>query len=46
MKSQRIAPVLEYMQRGILIFDDIGDLLERQFYHLSVVEEEVMYSIP
>ncbi|MFN6567299.1 WD40 repeat domain-containing protein [Dendronalium sp. ChiSLP03b] len=39
----RIAPVLEYVERGILIFEDIGDLLERQFYLLSPVEAEVMY---
>ncbi|QLE57136.1 NB-ARC domain-containing protein [Nostoc sp. TCL26-01] len=39
----RIAPVLEYVERGILIFEDIGDLLERQFYQLSPVETEVMY---
>ncbi|MBD2626489.1 NB-ARC domain-containing protein [Trichormus variabilis] len=39
----RIAPVLEYVEHGILIFEDIGDLLERQFYHLSAVQEEVMY---
>ncbi|WP_392532008.1 NB-ARC domain-containing protein [Nostoc sp. C117] len=39
----RIAPVLEYVEHGILIFEDIGDLLERQFYHLSPVEAEVMY---
>lgn len=39
----RIAFVLEYAEHGILIFEDIGDLLERQFQRLSVVEEEVMY---
>ncbi|MFN6519594.1 MAG: WD40 repeat domain-containing protein [Nostoc sp. CreGUA01] len=39
----KIAPILEYMQQGVLIFDDIRDLLERQFYHLSAVEAEVMY---
>ncbi|MHC0066153.1 NB-ARC domain-containing protein [Nostoc sp. UIC 10890] len=39
----RIAPVLEYMEQGILIFEDIRDLLERQFQRLSTVEEEVMY---
>ncbi|WP_225896550.1 WD40 domain-containing protein [Amazonocrinis nigriterrae] len=39
----RIAPVLEYVERGILIFEDIGDLLERQFYLLSPVEAQVMY---
>jgi hypothetical protein len=39
----RITPVLEYMKQGILIFDDICDLLERQFQRLSSVEQEVMY---
>ncbi|MBE8967553.1 hypothetical protein IQ277_15210 [Nostocales cyanobacterium LEGE 12452] len=39
----RIASVLEYVEQGILIFEDIGDLLERQFQRLSAVEEEVMY---
>ncbi|WP_225912410.1 WD40 repeat domain-containing protein [Nostoc flagelliforme] len=39
----RIAPVLEYVKQGILIFEDIRDLLERQFQRLSTVEEEVMY---
>ncbi|MEA5623288.1 WD40 repeat domain-containing protein [Nostoc sp. UHCC 0251] len=41
--NSRIAPVLEYMEQGILIFEDIRDLLERQFQRLSAVEEEVMY---
>ncbi|WP_414548851.1 NB-ARC domain-containing protein [Anabaena sp. CCY 0017] len=39
----KITPVLEYMQQGILIFEDIHNLLERQFQRLSAVEEEVMY---
>ncbi|MFW9264931.1 eIF2A-related protein [Nostoc sp. CALU 546] len=39
----KIAPVLQYMEQGILIFEDIRDLLERQFQRLSAVEEEVMY---
>ena len=39
----KIAGVLEYMEQGILIFDDIGDLLACQFYRLSAVEQEVMY---
>ncbi|MEH2323407.1 MAG: NB-ARC domain-containing protein [Nostoc sp.] len=39
----RIAPVLKYVEQGILIFEDIGDLLEQQFQRLSAVEEEVMY---
>jgi WD40 repeat protein len=38
-----ITPVLEYMEQGTLIFDDINDLLECQFQRLAVAEEEVMY---
>jgi hypothetical protein len=41
--NDNIAPVLQYVEQGILIFDDIRDLLERQFQRLSAVEEEVMY---
>ncbi|PSM48214.1 hypothetical protein C7Y66_15805 [Chroococcidiopsis sp. CCALA 051] len=39
----RITPVLQYVERGILIFEDIRDLLGRQFQRLSAVEQEVMY---
>ncbi|MBW4424797.1 MAG: hypothetical protein KME50_10170 [Nostoc desertorum CM1-VF14] len=39
----KIGPVLEYVKQGILIFEDIRDLLERQFQRLPRVEEEVMY---
>jgi WD40 repeat protein/transcriptional regulator with XRE-family HTH domain len=39
----KIAPVLEYVEQGVVIFEDICDLLSRQFYRLSVVEKEVMY---
>ncbi|NHC36102.1 hypothetical protein QH73_0015865 [Scytonema millei VB511283] len=39
----RITPVLQYVEQGILIFEDIRDLLERQFQRLSAVEQEVMY---
>lgn len=39
----KIAPVLQYVEQGIVIFDDIRDLLERQFQRLSLIEEEVMY---
>ncbi|MGL4621854.1 NB-ARC domain-containing protein [Chroococcidiopsis sp.] len=38
-----ITPVLQYVDQGILIFEDIRDLLERQFQRLSAVEQEVMY---
>ncbi len=39
----RIAGVLDYVEQGIIIFEDIGNLLERQFQRLSAVEQEVMY---
>lgn len=39
----RIALVLEYVEQGTLIFEDIRDLLERQFQRLSVVEKNVIY---
>jgi len=39
----RIASVVEYMQQGIVIFDDISDLLSCQFQRLSAIEAEVMY---
>jgi WD40 repeat protein len=41
--NSNITPVLEYMEQGTLIFDDINDLLECQFQRLTVLEEEVMY---
>ena len=39
----RIAPVLECIEQGALVFEEIGDLLECQFQRLSVLEKEVMY---
>jgi WD40 repeat protein len=39
----RIGEVLSYLEQGVLAFDDIRDLLERQFNRLSEVEQEVMY---
>jgi WD40 repeat protein/DNA-binding transcriptional regulator GbsR (MarR family) len=41
--NSNITPVLEYIEQGTLIFDDIKDLLECQFQRLTVAEEEVMY---
>ncbi len=41
--NSRITSVLQYVEQGFLIFDDIRDLSESQFQRLSVVEEEVMY---
>ncbi|WP_414621445.1 eIF2A-related protein [Calothrix sp. CCY 0018] len=39
----KIAPALEYLEQGVLIFEDIGDLLSCQFQRLSAVEAEVIY---
>ncbi|MBO3460487.1 NB-ARC domain-containing protein [Aetokthonos hydrillicola Thurmond2011] len=39
----KITPVLQYVEQGILIFEQIGNLLSSQFQRLSVVEKEVMY---
>ncbi|MEM6752696.1 MAG: NB-ARC domain-containing protein, partial [Cyanobacteria bacterium P01_C01_bin.38] len=39
----RIADVLDYVERGELIFEDIRDLLEHQFQSLSIIEENVIY---
>ncbi|MBD2100197.1 NB-ARC domain-containing protein [Leptolyngbya sp. FACHB-261] len=39
----RIAGLLEYAEQGVLVVEDIRDLLERQFNRLSEVEQEVMY---
>jgi WD40 repeat protein len=38
-----IPQFLELLQSGTLVFDDIRDLLERQFNRLSEPEKEVMY---
>ncbi len=39
----RIASVLEYEEQGVIIFEDISNLLASQFQRLSPVEQEVMY---
>ncbi|MEL7245339.1 MAG: NB-ARC domain-containing protein, partial [Cyanobacteria bacterium J06573_2] len=39
----RISPILEFLQQGMLIFDDISNLLERQLQRLSVLEKNVIY---
>lgn len=41
----RIAPVLESLEQGVPIFEDIEDLLEQQFQRLSVVEKEVIHKL-
>jgi WD40 repeat protein/transcriptional regulator with XRE-family HTH domain/DNA-binding MarR family transcriptional regulator len=37
-----IVEVLNYVQQGVLVFEDIRDLLEKQFNRLSTVEQDVM----
>lgn len=39
----RIADVLDCVERGELIFEDIRDLLKHQFQRLSIIEENVIY---
>lgn len=39
----RISEVLECIKQGAFIFDDIHNLLERQFNRLSAAEQELMY---
>ncbi len=39
----RIIEVLNYVGQGMLIFDDIRDLLERQFERLSELEREIIF---
>jgi hypothetical protein len=38
-----LAPVIELLKRGSLIFGDIQNLLERQFQRLSDLEQAIMY---
>jgi hypothetical protein len=38
-----IAEVFKYAQQGVLVFEHLRDLMERQFNRLSTVEQEVMY---
>src|SRR4028118_875548 len=38
-----ISRFLEFLKHGSFIFDDIRDLLERQFQRLSNIEQEIMY---
>ena len=39
----RIVDVLNYVQQGLFIFDDIRDLLQRQFDRLSELEREIIF---
>ena len=38
----RITEVLNYVQQGLAVFDDIRDLLQRQFDRLSEIEQEMI----
>ncbi|MBD2731696.1 pentapeptide repeat-containing protein [Nostoc sp. FACHB-892] len=38
----RIVEVLNYVQQGLAVFDDIRDLLQRQFDRLSEIEQEMI----
>ncbi|WP_199321945.1 NB-ARC domain-containing protein [Leptolyngbya sp. FACHB-321] len=38
----RIVEVLNYVQQGLIVFDDIRDLLQRQFDRLSEIELEMI----
>ncbi|NJO44016.1 MAG: hypothetical protein HC769_24335 [Cyanobacteria bacterium CRU_2_1] len=38
----KIAEVLKYVRQGVMVFEDIRDLLERQFNRLSELEQEVI----
>ncbi|WP_404783137.1 NB-ARC domain-containing protein [Altericista sp. CCNU0014] len=39
----RIAEVLNYLQQGLAVFEDIRDLLQRQFDRLSEIEQEMIF---
>jgi WD40 repeat protein/transcriptional regulator with XRE-family HTH domain len=38
-----VAELLDYLKQRVLLFDDIRDLLDRQFERLSDLEREIMY---
>ncbi len=38
-----VTELLEYLKQGVLVFDDIRDLLDQQFNRLSDLEKEIMY---
>jgi hypothetical protein len=39
----KIVEVLNYVQQGLAVFDDIRDLLQRQFERLSEIEQEMIF---
>ena len=41
--DSRLSNFLEILNKGAFIFDDIRDLLDRQFQRLSQLEHEIMY---
>ncbi|OUL31549.1 hypothetical protein BV372_20125 [Nostoc sp. T09] len=41
--SGSIAEILNYVQQGLAVFDDIRDLLRHQFDRLSKVEQEMLF---
>lgn len=41
--SGSIAEILNYMQQGLAVFDDIRDLLQRQFDRLSDIGQEMLF---
>ncbi|MEH2183825.1 NB-ARC domain-containing protein [Nostoc sp.] len=41
--SGRIAEILNYVQQGLAVFEDIRDLLQHQFDRLSEVEQEMLF---
>ncbi len=41
--SGQVAECLELFKQGTYVFDDIRDLLERQFSRLSALEQDIMY---
>lgn len=41
--NSKFSQFLQLLNQGIFVFDDIRDLLERQFNRLSKLEKEVMY---
>lgn len=41
--DSKFSPFLQLLNQGVFVFDDIRDLLERQFNRLCKLEKEVMY---
>ncbi|MDF5717994.1 MAG: NB-ARC domain-containing protein [Rhizonema sp. NSF051] len=39
----RITEILNYVEQGLAVFDDIRDLLQRQFDRLSKIEQEMLF---